>query len=133
MSRGLSNADYLRLLRAIAKAAGLCVQCRCRPQLKTRTCCAVCDSKGKEAKSRLKREGRCKCGKRTRRGKGDCVACAQSNSARSIARRVAAKAIRQRSACFKRKAVTDRVACKSCLDRASATQKRRRVARAVSP
>jgi hypothetical protein len=120
---GLSNAEYLRLLRVKAKEQGLCVQCRARPKLATRTCCEVCAEKGVAHAAKMKKQKRCKCGGKRKRGRAQCARCIRDHAIRSARRRFECK---QQGICWRcaQPVVPGHSACRPCLDHEAARMRK---------
>lgn len=100
-SPGMSNADYLRALRADASARGLCYVCRCRfPRPGVRTC-DECLGRGAKWKTTTPQ------GQETSRKHG------QASHARRAAKRIAAGLCPR---CGRRPPEVGRASCSICLD-----------------
>lgn len=79
--RASSNAKTLRRLREQAVAAGLCQQCRCRPQKPGCKTCEHCLEQRRERVSAYRAVGLCKCGRQPRAGLTFCDVCLERHSA----------------------------------------------------
>ena len=83
----MTNADYLRHLRAEAKANGKCATCRARPAKPGRSTCQVCVDKTESYKRKHVVKGLCGCGRSRYRGLAVCKRCRERSQAQANARR----------------------------------------------
>lgn len=79
---GMTNAEQLRKYREGAVAAGLCQECRCRPQKSGCVSCVECMDKRKERRSAYVFVGLCRCGKDPIDGISVCEQCRNNRVAR---------------------------------------------------
>jgi hypothetical protein len=116
-----NNAENLRRYRAEAVAAGLCQQCRCRPQKPGRKTCVECLARGQRNKPKLiakrRAAGLCKCGAKPPRGYRICDACRAKDAARKKARidRKIAEGLCRR--CCREPALLGRMHCADCREK----------------
>jgi hypothetical protein len=86
--RSLSNAEYLRDLRQIAVANGLCYVCRARPVVPAKRHCQACLDRSRATKQANVDAGLCACGRRTLPRMARCQRCADRHSKRAKVARV---------------------------------------------
>jgi hypothetical protein len=109
-----NNADYLRMLRHKAKEQGLCSICRARAATEGKLSCEDCRDRVAAVKERLTKKGRCRCGKKRRRGRADCIHCARAAARASALRIAIAKAVGLCMRCQREPAVAGLVHCEPC-------------------
>ena len=119
------NAESLRRLRAAARAAGLCAECRCRPAKVGCTTCQHCLDKHKERDAAYLAAGLCACG-RQRVSATMCAGClAASNAVRARAQK--ANVLAGKCSCGRARA-DSRKRCAPCCESIKRTQAKRREA-----
>lgn len=83
------NAEVLRRLREVARAAGLCNECRARPVKPGRATCEPCLDAHRSRKAAYEHLGLCGCGREKQRPIALCEACNRAAIPRKKARRKA--------------------------------------------
>lgn len=120
MPLGMTNAEYLRHLRARAAADGKCYSCRCRPAKLGARYCVECIAKSADFERRLVRERRCtNCCSNLPRGdrRRICPSCRSKFKENAQRMRQAWIAAGMCSYCGKRHAMPGRRQCIDCTER----------------